>query len=61
MEQVENGRKEWLHASPIDFKIQIPLRNRLWLAQKALQDVSGKNTELPVESPVASCRRLNHD
>ena len=61
MKPVEDGRKEWLHASSTDFKLQIPLHNWLWPAKRLLQDVFGKNRELPVESPVASCRRLNRD
>jgi len=36
-------------------------KKRVVACPKALQDVSGRNTKLPVESPVASCRRLNHD
>ena len=28
---------------------------------KILEEVSSKNTELPVESPIASCRGLNRD
>ena len=61
MKPVEDARKEWLHASLTNFKLQIPLHNWFWPAHRLLQDVSGKNTELPVESLVASCRRLNYD
>jgi len=34
MKPVEDGRKEWLHASSTDFKLQIPLHNRFWPTQQ---------------------------
>jgi len=34
MKPVEDGRKEWLHASSIGFKLQIPLHNRFWPVER---------------------------
>lgn len=61
-DETSGGWKKGVVACPINrFQALNPSPELILACPKALQDVSCRNAELPVESPETSYRRLNLD